>query len=51
MLLVAIYIIEYIGHSRITDANYYVYIGIQFMYTLAILWMIISYWKEERGDT
>lgn len=32
--------IEYIGHSRITDANYYVYIGIQFMYTLAD-----EYWK------
>ena len=32
--------IEYIGHSRITDADYYVYMGIQFMYTLVILWMI-----------
>lgn len=39
--------IEYIGHSRITDANYYVYIGIQFMYTLAILWMIIVIGKKK----
>ena len=39
--------IEYIGHSRITDADYYVYMGIQFMYTLVILWMIIIIGKKK----
>jgi len=39
--------IEYIGHSRITDADYYVYMGIQFMYTLVILWMIIVIGKKK----
>lgn len=39
--------IEYIGHSRITDADYYVYMGIQFMYTLVILWMMIIIGKKK----
>ena len=39
--------IEYIGHSRLTDADYYVYMGIQFMYTLVILWMIIVIGKKK----
>lgn len=39
--------IEYIGHSRITDTDYYVYMGIQFIYTLVILWIIIIIGKKK----